>query len=75
MSIITEQRWKCDYCGVVSPVIGEAAPHGWLSIAFSLEVRAYGGKILRGVEFCCDFHKMLWIEKQSHMEGATIQLD
>ena len=66
MTVITETRWKCDWCDTVSPVIVRqdfvfGAPSGWVR----QEVKSNGrdlddmGRALR--HFCCEAHKKAWI--------------
>jgi len=57
--IITEYRWKCDFCGVYSPVVPpEEQPKGWIIVR--------GTAVSDGVthvgdfEFCCDRHLAFW---------------
>ena len=56
MTIITETRWKCDYCGNVSPVIGfPGAPNGWVTD---------GIHAIDILHFCCKAHEVLWQQQQ-----------
>lgn len=57
--IITQYRWKCDFCGVYSPVTEpDTQPPGWVIVS--------GTAVSDGVthvdhfEFCCDRHFAFW---------------
>jgi hypothetical protein len=53
--IIHETRWKCDYCGAVSPVTEEEyiAPPGWLIHHYSFYTKHH---------FCCQSHLDKWLK-------------
>jgi hypothetical protein len=54
--IIHETRWKCDYCGAVSPVIEEGfwGPNGWLDMYRVRESNIYAMR--EEYHFCCSEH-------------------
>jgi len=58
MTIITETRWKCDYCGCVSPVLvptgefsGHEMPKGW-------------NKFIDR-HFCCGLHEVYYHNRRA----------
>ncbi len=57
MSEIIEHRWKCDYCGVVSPVFMDNYPKGW--------VFDYATHSTLDKHFCCAYHEILHKNKQT----------
>ena len=65
MTILTETRWKCDYCGNVSPVTEEKTPLGWIELSVIQEVRTVG--YTDTLHFCTEAHKQAWLKER---EGA-----
>lgn len=75
MTEITECRWRCDYCGVVSPVLDfkpattgvfqAMGPKGWVFIPRGECGIVY---LMHDYHFCCAMHKTLW--KQQRAESA-----
>lgn len=74
MTIIKETRWKCDYCGAVSPVVEEGEkPKGWLEI---WSAGAYFIEYIPGYKpdyhFCCNKHAKLHKKKWESMTDEQI---
>ncbi len=53
MTILTEYRWKCNYCGNVSPALkyDEDKPRGWKAFR----------KVMNTPHFCTDAHRAAWL--------------
>jgi hypothetical protein len=71
--IIHETRWKCDYCGVVSPVIeeGQEAPNGWEMINMNVKVGLDTVRI--GRHFCCQTHRQAEIDMWQPIKRFSLQ--
>jgi len=71
--IIQETRWKCDYCGVVSPVIdeGQEAPNGWHQLFYSGGYMVFDRNQERvpNFQYCCQDHAI------KDKERRNIELD
>lgn len=64
--IITEYRWKCDWCGAVSPAqkIKDKAPYLWRQYIPFLDHPVAGSLIhITKVHFCCQQHLDEWKAK------------
>lgn len=67
MTEIHERRWRCNWCGVVSPVLEPfkdtfftyVRPLGW--IEYTEEAWKYPGPY----HFCCTLHETLWKNKRA----------
>jgi len=62
MTEILERRWRCDYCGCVSPVLEEESPRGWRF--------EYTDHSSFDHHFCCTIHEVLWKQQQREKETA-----
>lgn len=57
MTMITEYRLKCDYCGATSPVFTDRQTHGWVTFhpqEFFSTMR----------HFCIPAHHEAWLAQQ-----------
>ena len=66
MTIKTEYRLVCDYCGSVSPVCdgSPAMPRGWVAITDPRDkgiLRIGGANPSRVLEFCIPAHREAWL--------------
>lgn len=56
MTIITEYRLKCDYCGNVSmPLVEHRTPLGWARLNYGVHPEP---SVI--VDFCCKAHRDQW---------------
>lgn len=78
MTIVTEYRWKCDYCGNVSPVLswadgidGERVPPlGWVWKAKPLpEFDATIERVAEHWHFCTRAHAIAWMLEREGVEA------
>ncbi len=53
--ILTEHRWKCDYCGIVSPAMTnpKEQPRGWLTTRLTDGISRKRAAVNH---FCCADH-------------------
>jgi hypothetical protein len=67
--IIHETRWKCDYCGAVSPIVGhDEIPAGWMFyqpfLAPSDRKKGVFTVMECYIHFCCMDHQNKWLTEQ-----------
>jgi len=69
MTEILERRWKCDYCGNVSPVLTNAIPpNGWVVVRRGDHKSGY---IMTDLHFCCALHETLYISRRADVVVMT----
>lgn len=81
MTVITETRWKCDWCGTVSPVIVFGNPPdlatGWKTyFVRKLEKQYIAATLIyhrvtidTTYHFCCKAHKQAWLEEREKVDA------
>lgn len=65
MTEITEHRWKCDYCGVVSPVLTIKVDHSAWPPPSIVYTSPKGWTNDADTHFCCGYHEILYKNKQT----------
>lgn len=59
MTILQTYRWKCDYCGAVSPGMGQGErPMGWIRGLYGLAPMFVNTEVHH---FCCSDHERQWM--------------
>ena len=72
MTEIIERRWKCDYCGNVSPTFNvlehDTEPTGWSLVNRGhFEDNKGGIYIITPLHFCTNAHKEAWGSKATEV--------